>query len=49
MKKFEVTRSYWKAVEVEAETEEEAIEIASREHLFDNASLNPGEDTAEEM
>ena len=43
-KKYQVSRSYYKTVTVEAENEEEALKIASEKDLFASVSLDVGDD-----
>ena len=50
MNLYEVTRTYWKTVEVKASSRQEAIEKANTEDLFANVKLFPAEyDEAEEI
>lgn len=48
-KKYAVTREYFKQVVVEADSIEEAKTMASSQYLFDNATLEPGDITAEQV
>lgn len=48
-KKYAVTREYFKQVVVEADSIEEAKTMASSQYLFDNATLEPGDTTAEQV
>ena len=50
MKTYRVTQTYWKDVEVTANSPEEAREKAHMEHLFDEAKLYPSDiDEVEEV